>query len=342
MLSFADPIYLLALLPVPLLIWWWLRQRRNALRYPDATLLAGLPAGRVRWARRGGAALLGSSLVLLIIAVAGPRTPDLRTRIDTEGIALVMVVDVSGSMGEMDFAWDREAVSRLDAVKRVFRLFVEGGNGGGKTADGTKLTTFEGRHTDLIGLVTFAKRPETIRPLTLNHSTLLQSLDDEQPRHVPGDSETNLSDALTIGLDKLRAAGPGQHKVLVLLTDGEHNVPDTKSQWTPRQSAQIGGSLQIPFYTIDAGNDTAGPEVRAAAVQTLQDLAKITNGRYFQAQDANSLLQACRTIDDLERTPIQSYQYRKYYPLQVWFALAAFVVLSLSFVLNRTMWRQLP
>jgi Ca-activated chloride channel family protein len=171
---------------------------------------------------------------------------------------------------------------------------------------------------------------------------LLQSLDDEQPRRVPGDSETNLSDALTIGLDKLRAAGPGQHKVLVLLTDGEHNVPDTKSQWTPRQSAQIGGSLQIPFYTIDAGNDTAGPEVRAAAVQTLQDLAKITNGRYFQAQDTNGLLQACHTIDDLERTPIQSYQYRKYYPLQVWFGLAAFVVLSLSFVLNRTVWRQLP
>src|ERR1700726_698736 len=129
MLPFADPVYLLLLVPVPLLIWWWLRQRRNALRYPATTLLA-----------------LG--LVLLIIALAGPRTPDLRTRIDTEGVALVMVVDVSGSMGEADFVWDGEPVTRLDAVKRVFRLFVEGGNGGGKTADGTTLTTFDGRHTD--------------------------------------------------------------------------------------------------------------------------------------------------------------------------------------------------
>ena len=77
-------------------------------------------------------------------------------------------------------------------------------------------------------------------------------------------------------------------------------------------------------------------------MQTLQDLAHITSGRYFQAADTKGLLAACRAIDELEPTPIQSFQYRKYHELQVWFALAALVVLTLSFVLERTVWRKLP
>src|SRR5947209_17625813 len=142
MIQFASPRYLLLLLLVPVLVWWYLRLGRNALRFPGLTLLTGLPAGRARLARVGGAALRGLTLTLLVVALAGPRTPDLRTRIDTEGIALVMVVDVSGSMGEHDFVWDGAAVSRLDAVKHVFRLFVEGGKGGGRTADGTDAQAF--------------------------------------------------------------------------------------------------------------------------------------------------------------------------------------------------------
>ncbi len=342
MIQFADPLYLLLLPLVPLLAWWWLRQSRNALRYPATTMLASLPRGRARFARVGGATLRGLTLALLVVGLARPRTPDLRTRIDTEGIAIVMLVDVSGSMGELDFVWDGEAVSRLDAVKHVFRLFVEGGKGGGHTADGSDPTAFDGRPTDLIGVVTFATRPETVEALTLSHSALLHKLDEERPRSVPGESETNLSDALTLGLARLRAAEPGQRKVLVLLTDGEHNVVQPRSTWTPRQAAQVAASLQIPLYTIDAGNDTAGPEVRAAAVQTLQELAHITGGRYFAAQDTKGLMEACRSIDALERLPIQSFQYRKYHEMYVWCGLAAFGALSLNFMLERTVWRKLP
>src|SRR5579862_8583045 len=119
MIQFAYPAYLLLLLLVPLLVWWWLSQRRNALRYPTTTLLTRLPMGWTRFARYGGAVLRGVSLACLIVALAGPRFPDLRTRIDTEGIAIVMVVDVSGSMGEPDFDWNGEPITRLDAVKRV-------------------------------------------------------------------------------------------------------------------------------------------------------------------------------------------------------------------------------
>src|SRR5207302_9160074 len=100
-------------------------------------------------------------------ARAGPRWPELRTRVVTEGIALAMVVDVSGSMAEADFLWKGERITRLEAVKRAFTLFVTGGEG----EEGEAL---EGRPNDLISLVTFANHPESACPLTLSHYALLQ------------------------------------------------------------------------------------------------------------------------------------------------------------------------
>src|SRR5262245_17477293 len=121
MFHFANPwLLLLGLLGLPLL-WWGLRQRRNALRHPSLTLTVGLPSGRSAVSRWGGAGLRALAMVCLAVALAGPRWPDLKTRIETEGIAIVMVVDVSGSMAEPDFQWDGEPMSRLGAVKRVFR-----------------------------------------------------------------------------------------------------------------------------------------------------------------------------------------------------------------------------
>src|SRR5437763_4065976 len=113
MFHFANPGLLLLALAVPPLRSWWLRQRRGALRHPAAGRLVRLPAGRARMARRGGAALRAASLLLLVVALAGPRWPDLRTRIATEGIAVVMLVDVSGSMAERDFDWAGEPITRL-------------------------------------------------------------------------------------------------------------------------------------------------------------------------------------------------------------------------------------
>src|SRR5688500_19747620 len=113
MLTFANPWLLLLLALVPLPVWWWLWRRRPALRFPAVRLLEGLPAGRGRLARRGGACLRGAALALLVLALAGPRVPDLRTRIATDGVALLLVVDVSGSMAEQDFLWGNEPTRRI-------------------------------------------------------------------------------------------------------------------------------------------------------------------------------------------------------------------------------------
>jgi Ca-activated chloride channel family protein len=347
---FANPWYLLLLLAVPPLVWWSLRQRRGALRFPDTRRLAALPAGRSTWVRWGGAVLRGLGLGLGVLALAGPRWPDLHTRIPTEGIAIVMAVDVSGSMAEPDFDWQGDPVTRLEAVKRVFRLFVEGG-------DGEAGQHFEGRPTDLVGLVTFATRPNTSVPLTLSHSVLLRVLDAEQPRRGPDEGETNIVDALTTALHRALAlnknAGPDggpRRQVIVLLSDGEHNVVHPQSDWTLRQTSQIAANLGVPVYTIDAGGAGGGDEPGAADTaanrimgrQQLQSIAHITGGQYFAANDTGALLEAIKHIDSLERSEIKSFQYRRYYEAYPWFALAAFGAWLLVGVLELTFWRRLP
>lgn len=345
MFEFANPWALVLVPAVPLAVWWWLRRPRAALRYSDTMALARLPGGRNRWARGMGGGLRGAGLALLVIALAGPRWPDVHTRIPTEGIAIQMVVDVSGSMAEPDFEWDGAPISRLDAVKKVFHLFVEGGEG----PDGAPL---EGRSSDLIGLVTFATWPKSACPLTLSHAVLARLLDQEKPRSVPTESRTNIGDALAWGLRRLEAAG-STRKVIVLLSDGEHNVPPPAL--TPRQAAQLAANVHVPVYTIDAGGETnveegiespetarTAAEIREAGARALQVVAQITGGRYFRARDTASLLAVCREIDRLERQEIQSFVYQRYYEGYPWVGVGALLCWMAVFVLEATVWRTLP
>jgi Ca-activated chloride channel family protein len=345
MCEFANPWVLLLALLVPVLVAWWLRRPRRSLRYSDTGVLTGLPEGRSRVARWGGAGLRAAGLLALIVAAAGPRWPDRGSRIETEGIALQMLVDVSGSMAEPDFDWQGRPISRLEAVKKVFNLFVAGG----AAPDGQVL---EGRPTDLVGLVTFATWPETACPLTLSHSVLLHLLDAEKPRTVPTECRTNIGDAIAWGLYRLdRAHRP--RKVMVLLSDGEHNVPPPAL--TPRQGAQLAANQRVPIYTIDASGDTEVDEglgtepavrtaaaIRAGGTQALQAVAQITGGRYFRARDTDSLLAVCREIDRLERKEIQSFIYQRYFEGYPWAGLAALVCWVLAFLLEATFWQRLP
>jgi Ca-activated chloride channel family protein len=338
MLHFTEPAFLLLLLLVPPLVWWWLRRRRAALRYPDTGWLTELPAGRSLLAARGGAALRGTALVLLIFAVAGPLWPDRGSRIPTEGIAIQMVVDTSPSMGERDFDWQGLPLSRLEAAKKAFQMFVAG-NKDDPTSTGER---FEGRPNDLIGFVTFGDRPEVACPLTLSHSVLLHLLDEARPLPV---SETNVSDALVLALHRLKNARP-KRKVLVLLSDGEHNYLAPRSEWTPRQAAQIAANLGVPIYAIDAGGDpgSADPSnpVREQGIRTLREVAKITGGHYFQARDADALLAVCRDIDRREREEIESFLYRRYHEGFRWLGLGAFILFVSASVLDRTIWLRVP
>jgi Ca-activated chloride channel family protein len=345
MIEFVHPLALLLLLAVPVLVWWWLRGRPPGIRYSETESLAALPKGRGPQARRVGALLRSLCLLCLILALAGPRWPDLHTRINTQGIAIQMVVDISGSMAEKDFDWQGTPISRLDAVKKTFELFVTGG----EDPDGQPV---EGRPADLIGMIAFATWPDTVCPLTLSHATLLHLLAKLEPRTVPTEARTNIGDAIAWGLHRLEGAQTTR-KIMILLSDGEHNVPPPALK--PRQAAQLAANQRIPIYTIDAAGDTVveegvtdanasrtAAEIRESAAQALQAVARISGGRYFQARDTGSLLAACREIDRMERTDIQSFFYQRYYEGYPWAGLASFLCLVLATILDMTVWRRIP
>ena len=344
MFHFSHPKLLYLALVLPPLFAWWLVQRRGSVRHPVASRLTWLPAGRSGLAFWGGTSLRFLALGSLVVAAAGPRWADRRTRITTEGIAIVMVADVSGSMATPDFDWKGRPETRLQAVKNAFRLFVEGG----EAPDGSHL---EGRPTDRIGLVVFGTRPDAVCPLTLSHSALLRIMEEQQARSIPGESQTNIGDAVAIGLARLRSAGP-RRKVLILLSDGDNNVFPPASTWTPLQAAQVAAGLKVPIYTIDAagtglsapepGATDAPTEMRDSPERRLKSVAAISGGKYFRADSTAALLEVYREIDRREREPVKSNQFRRYHEGYPWFALASFVLFAGALVLEMTVWRRVP
>ncbi|QDU20942.1 vWA domain-containing protein [Urbifossiella limnaea] len=342
--GFAAPEFLwLAPLALPL-VWWWARRRRTAVRYSDLRLVAALPGSRPARARWGGALLRGLAFASLAVACAGPRTTDERTRLPAEGIAIVLALDVSGSMTEKDAVWSpaEPPLSRLEAAKRAFRLFVAGGD----APDGTR---FDPRESDAIGLVAFAVVPQTVCPLTLNHSVLLKVAAEQEPRSVL-DAGTNVGDALAEGVIRLDRGGGTRKKVLILLSDGEHNVSKEgdRNPLTPRQAAQLAANLQVKVYTIDAGGPPppdAAPEAaeqRAAGKEALRVVAEMTGGRSFAASSGADLLAAYREISALEKTAFVTFQYRRYFDHTPWAAGLAAALLAVAQLLDRTRWRVLP
>jgi Ca-activated chloride channel family protein len=348
MLTFSQP-WMLLLLPIGgLLLWRWYRRPKPAVRFPDTSSLLNLPPGRTRWARWLGIGLRAAGLLFLLLALAGPRWPDQGSRISTEGIAIEMVVDASGSMATPDFEWEGKSIGRLEAVKRAFRLFVEGNEGAAQIS-------LPGRPNDLIGLVTFARWPQTSCPLTLSHSVLLRLLDAEKPRSTPTESETNIGDAIVWGLVRLENT-KAKRKVMILLSDGEHNVPPPAL--TPRQAAQLAANQSVPIYTIDAGGVTGSPvggeaksnendqetakRIRASAEKTMEAVAQIAGGRHFKARDTESLLEVCKEIDRMERQEIHSFQYRRYFEGYSVLGLASFFSLAIIGFLELTVLRKAP
>ena len=338
--SLELPWALLLLPAAPLLAWWLLRRRRPALRYSDVSPLLAVPAGG-RVPRWGGALLRGGAVLFLVLAVANPRLPDLKTRLPVEGIALTLAVDVSGSMKEPLDPAATPPVSRLDAARQTFTLFVSGGT----TPDGTP---FPGRTNDQIGVVTFAAVPETACPLTLNHSVALKVVNDLQPKGGL-DAGTNIGDALGLGLagfDAMARTGDTRRKVLVLLSDGEHNK-DGDEVLRPLAAAHLAARLGIPVYTIDCGTEPSAVkpderQQRADGRAVLEDVAKVGGGRAFAANNPDELRAAFAEIDRLEKVPVESFRYRRYWSLALPLGLLAAGCVLLVAVLERTVWRTMP
>jgi Ca-activated chloride channel family protein len=300
-MRFANPEAFLLLSLVPLALWWSLRPRqRGAARFSALHLAGRLPTG---WSVLGPVILAGlrmAALVALVIALARPQTSDAREQTFSDGIAVQLVIDNSYSMRNRDYDLGSESISRLDAVKHAVRLFVAGGEHG-----------LSGRPNDKIGVITFARDPDVVCPLTLDHRAVLDAVDDVRLAPPVG---TNIGDALAWALDRLRH-DPTRQKVVVLLTDGGHNV---KEGMPPPEAAQLAADLKIKVYTVGAVGNRFGKPARTLAEALreaqgrapgesvdeplMERMAARTGGKYYRATDTDGLANIYQEIDRLETT----------------------------------------
>lgn len=346
-MRFAEPyaLLLLAVLPVVLIL---LRRHAPArLRFPAVD---GGWTPRATWRVRARAVLPWLRIVVLalaIIALARPQWGLEVTKVVREGIAILMVVDISTSMGARDLAEDGREESRLDVVKRTFRAFVTGEDA--RTGAGSDPVA--GRTGDAIGMVTFAQYADVISPPTLDHEALLATLDAVSIVTVSEEDGTAIGDAVVLGADALARHGT-RSRVMIVLTDGSNNAGDID----PVTAAGVAASQSIRIYTIGAGSrgqaltparDEDGTvTMRDAQVYidefTLTKVAERTGGRYFRAADADALRAIYREIDRLEKAPhvAQRFQhYREGYPLVI---LLALVLLLAEIALANTRLRTVP
>jgi len=228
-----------------------------------------------------------------------------KTRVSSEGVAVLLVLDISGSMLAEDF----QPSNRIDMAKVVVADFIEK------------------RGEDRIGLLSFAALPFLRCPLTSDHRILLEvvrSLEAVGRSEIDG---TAIGDALVTAGKRLLGA-PEKSKVLVLLTDGENN----RGQFDPVKAAELLASHGIRVYAVGIGREGVVPYpvvdqngrksyqfVRIGYnAQSLEDIATATQGVYFNASDAEGLEKALGEIDRLERTKITSTGYVHYRELFLW------------------------
>ncbi len=351
---FQDPMWLLLLVPLVLLgLLAMRRKRRVAILYSDVELLASLPvtlALRFKrllpWMR-----LLG--LGMLIVALARPQLGQEEFRVRTEGIAIEMCIDQSGSMQAMDFHLAGKQVNRLAAVKRVFKDFVAGANG------------LPGRPDDLIGLIAFGGYADDKCPLTLDHGALLDVLKTvkipEPIRNAKGqvinarllreEMATAIGDALALAVDRFKDI-KAKSKVIILLSDGEN----TAGVIDPASAAEAAKSFGIKIYTIGVGStgmapfpavDPFGRKVLMSQPvrldeETLRMMAKTTGGQYFNAKDTQSLEQVYAQIDKLQKTKSEGRLYTEYRELYQYFLFPGLGLILLEILLASTRFRSLP
>ena len=330
----GDPFFLLVAALAPLV--FALAARLPAtVTYSSLAAVGQAPRSLRALLSRLPALLLGLAVVCLAIALAGPRTGDATSVVRREGIAIAMVVDRSGSMQARDFVRGDTSVGRLDAVKRVFRDFVER----------------EGRAGDLIGLVAFARYADGLCPLTTDRGNLMLILEQVEIATSRAEDGTAVGEGLALAVERLRTQ-ESLSKVAILLTDGVSNA----GQIAPLQAAELAAQHGVRVYTIGAGTTGMAPvpvrgpggriELRPAHVEideaTLENIATRTGGRYFHARDADRLAEVIDEIDALERSEITEVRYLEYEYHHAAFVWGALLLVGASGLLGGTWLRRLP
>lgn len=330
--QFASPWLLSLLIIVPVLVVWHWRNRAAkpaTMSYAVANLAKGLPSSwRTTW-RPLLTLLRLTAVIMLIIGLARPQIGHAREIIKGEGIEIALALDISGSMASLDFEPD----NRLQASKAVIGNFITE------------------RPYDKLGLVIFSNEAFAQSPLTLDHNMLQRSLD-----QVELATDLGLDDGTAIGLGLANAANmltssDTDSKVVILLTDGVNN----SGQIDPITAAEAAKALGIKVYTIGAGKtgqvpvpvDTMfGTQISYQESQldedSLRQVAELTGGQYYRAEDTNALAQIYDEINQLEKSQVEIQVYNQYQEMMIWLVLPALLILIVEMFLRKTAFRTIP
>ncbi|QDV86460.1 VWA domain-containing protein [Planctomycetes bacterium TBK1r] len=340
-IELRDPAFLLLALLAPF-VFWLARHNPSRIRYSSVAIVEAAP--RSLRARLAGlpALLMALAVLLISVAMAGPRTPDAETKVSREGIAIMMVLDRSGSMQARDLVQDDYSVDRLSVVKDVVRGFVLGE---GESAG-------EGRPDDTIGLIAFAGYADSLCPLTLDHGNLTTMVNDLEIVSTREEDGTAIGDGLALAVERLRRSD-AKSKVVIMLTDGSHNAGVVD----PKQAAEVAAASDVKVYCIGAGTQGRAPfpvqdpftgrtELRLFEVDldedTLKMIAETTGGRYFRATDRESLGEVYAEIDALERTKVTEFRYLQYNEHYRSFLLAGLLLVGVAATSKASLFRTLP
>jgi Ca-activated chloride channel family protein len=302
--QFADPAWLWTALAGPLVLVAALLKDRHgrALAFPGLARLAGTaPGWRVRL-RHAPLALATLGLVLGAAALARPQWGSVKQDVTTQGVDIVVSLDVSGSMAAQDF----QPKNRLAVAKEVVADFVER------------------RGNDRIGLVIFAGRSLTKAPPTTDSAVLLRQLDDVRLDSLP--DGTAIGSGLATALTRLRRS-KAKSRVVVLVTDGANNAGEID----PATAADLAKAMEVRVYTVAVGRggrvpmpvQVQDPLTGRVTRQTLpvevdideallQRIAERSGGEFFRATDPGSLKAIFERIDQLEKSEIKLTAYRRY------------------------------
>jgi len=326
-ITFANPAFLWLLVLIPAMIAYYIiRQQRTAasLKMPDLKVFNKTGTTFRNWLRHILFALQAAAMTLLIIVLARPQKTDRFQDVTTEGIDIMLTLDISGSMLARDFRPDR-----LEASKNVATEFISG------------------RPYDRMGLVVFSGESFTQCPLTTDHAVLINLMREIQSGMI--EDGTAIGNGLATAISRIKDS-EAKSKVIILLTDGVNNRGDI----APSTAADIAKTFGIRVYTIGVGTQGSAPypvqtpygiQYQNMPVEIdeaiLKEISGKTGGRYFRATDNNKLVQVYAEIDKLEKSKIDVMQFTRREEKFLLPSIIAFVMLSLQILAQVTIYKNI-
>lgn len=319
---------LLLLLPAIAYYIWKQKTAQASLQISTTQQFSRLPKSWKEYLRHINFVFLLASFALIIIVLARPQSSDSWSRTDTEGIDIVLSLDVSNSMQTSDFK-----PNRLEASKDVAMQFVAG------------------RPNDNMGMVIFGKESFTLCPMTSDHAVLSNMIKSVDFDLIDG-SQTAIGDGLVTAVNRIRN-GQAKSKVIILLTDGSNNSGDV----APRDAASVAKAMNVRVYTIGVGSkgeieqvvgyDPFGRPVTQKVKadideDVLQAMAQMTGGRYFRATNKSKLADIFDEIDQMEKTKMNIREFSRKEEEYLPFVLAALAFLLLHIIIKNTILRNIP